>query len=94
MKNSQHPKGALLLGKRFRSSDIACWDKWDRLFFNIRLLLSETQYSSDITSTIRIYRKVFKPPSQNSDSNEKSVWWMFLRKPNIGQKMRIFERVP
>ena len=36
-----------LLRKNVKCSNTVCWDEWDRLFSNLRLLLSKTQYSSD-----------------------------------------------
>ena len=49
-------KSNLLRGVTSQRSDIVCWDKWKRLFSNLRLrlLLSKTEYNSYITSKIRI----------------------------------------
>ena len=80
MKNSQkYPKPEkvpFVLGKRFRSSDIACWNKWERLFSNLRLLLGKRNIA-------RILR-------QNSDSIGKFSGCI-LTKLNIRRKMRILK---
>ena len=52
-----HSKGAFHARKTVRSSDIASWDEMGALAFETRFLLSKTQYSSDITSDIRIVLK-------------------------------------
>ena len=46
-------KSNLLQGVTSQTSDIACWDKWER-FSNLRLLLGKTEYNLGITSKIRI----------------------------------------
>ena len=65
-----------MLRERFRSANIACWDKWKRMFSNLRLLLSKTQFTSDITSKTRIVSK-------------ENIHGYILKKPKIRQKMRI-----
>ena len=80
-----------MLGKPFKSSDIAGWASWDRLFSNLRLHLSETQYSSDITSKIRIKRNIFEPPHLSQKQfttflmskigkRSKKYWWIYIDK--------------
>ena len=78
-----------VLGKRFKSSDIACRDKWERLFSNFRLLRSKTQYSSDTTSKIRIWRFTLDLTSKIRIVLEKFFCRLMLREPNIRQNMRI-----
>ena len=45
----KHQKVPFMLGKHFRSADIACWNKRERLFSNLRLLLGKPDITSDIT---------------------------------------------
>ena len=49
-----HPKEAFRAGKTFQKFGYSGWDKCEHLFSNLRLLLSETEYSWEITSKIRI----------------------------------------
>ena len=88
MKNSKFrniQRVPLVLGKRFTSSNIACWNKWVRLFSNLRLLLSKTQYSSDIAqysrnSTASIVERNLRPIVL------KKVIGYIMKKPNLRQK--------
>ena len=48
-----HPKEAFRAGKTLQKIGYSGWDKCD-LFSNLRLLLSKTEYTSEITSKIRI----------------------------------------
>ena len=84
-------KVLLMQPQKFERSDIACWDKWDRLFPNIRFLLSKMQYSSDITLKIRRFSTIFwNLHLQNLDRIEKKLFGRYiLKKPNIRQKKRI-----
>ena len=78
-----------VLEKRLRSSDIACCDKQERLFFKLCLLLSKTQYSLDITANIRIKRFTPSISSKIRIVLEKNISGYVLIKPNIRQKMNI-----
>ena len=49
-----HPKEAVRAGKTLQKFGYSGWDKCELLFSNLRLLLSETEYTSEITSKIRI----------------------------------------
>ena len=49
-----HPKEAFRAGKTLQKFGYSGWDKCEHLFSNLRLLLSETEYTSEITSKIRI----------------------------------------
>ena len=66
----------IVLRKRFKRSDMACWATWERLFLNLGLHLGEAQCSSDITSKIRMLL-------------EEIFGEHILRKPDIRRKMRI-----
>ena len=67
-------KVPFVLGKRFRISDTACWNKWERLFSNLRLLLGKrkvvrlkTSKNSDIAFYVGYYVK-------NSESIDENYW--------------------
>ena len=49
-----HPKEAFRAGKTLQKFGHSGWDKCEHFFSNLRLLLSETEYTSEITSQIRI----------------------------------------
>ena len=68
-------------GYNVKSSDIACWEIWERSFPNLRLLLSKTQCSLDITSKIRIVLK-------------KNIGGYLLRKPNWDAEKCLKKRRP
>ena len=52
-----HPKEAFRAGKTLQKFGYSGWAKCEHLFSNLRLLLlSETEYASEITSRIRILR--------------------------------------
>ena len=74
-----------MLGKRFKSWDIACWDKWERMFLNLRVFLSETQYSSDKRSKIRILKKraLFRILYQTFGQYRKKNWWIYIYQENL-----------
>ena len=64
MKNSQKKcrntqRVPFVLGKRFKSSDIACWATRERLFLNLCLLLSKTQYNYVKCSDIALYSRYY-----------------------------------
>ena len=88
---SKHPK-------------VSCWDEKVRLFWYLRLLLlrlSESQYSSDITSKVRIVlKKILVEVNsaiafhsgyyvKTSDSTEKKYSWVYIE--NFRLKMRILK---
>ena len=76
-----------MLGRRFRSSDMR--DKYERLFSNLRLLLGETQYSSDKTEYIPDIPEYFRTSTSEIRTvlkkNKKGEY--ILRKSNIRQKI-------
>ena len=51
-----HAKEAFRAGKTLQKFGYSGWEKCEHLFSNLRLLLSETEYVSEITSKIRIQR--------------------------------------
>ena len=51
-----HPMEAFRAGKTLQKFGYSSWDKCEHLFSNLRLLLSETENTSEITSKIRIKR--------------------------------------
>ena len=75
-------------GYNVRSSDIACCDKWESLFSNVRLLFSKTQYCSDTTSNIK-YSDLLRILYQNFGQFWININGYILRKPVFRRKMRI-----
>ena len=78
-----HPKEAFRVGKTLQKFRYSGWDKCEHLFSNLRLLLSETEYTSEISSKlldIALYSGYYV---QISDSIEKNIGGYILRKPNV-----------
>ena len=77
-----HPKEAFCAGKTLQKFGYSGWDKCEHLFSNLRLLLSETEYTSEITSKIRIKR--FTPDiTFKFRILKKNIGGYVLRKPNV-----------
>ena len=64
---------------------VSCWDERVRLFWNLRLFFLKTQYSSDITSKIRSFKKVTMKKCP-------LIGGYMLRKPNLEPNMKILNK--